>query len=64
VTAALAAAEPGTSLHINYNDQKVDTTADGSYVLELLAGPNVLEVRTFGPDRRAGQTYRWVIIAA
>lgn len=64
VTAALAPAEPGTSLHINYNDQKVDTTADGNYVLELLAGPNVLEVRTLGPDRRAGQTYRWVIIAA
>ncbi|MGA7205772.1 MAG: hypothetical protein WBX27_14195 [Specibacter sp.] len=64
VSVVLAAAEPGTSLHIDYNDRKVSTSADGAYVLELLAGPNILEVRTLEADRRAGQTYRWVIIAA
>ncbi|WP_054010335.1 right-handed parallel beta-helix repeat-containing protein [Arthrobacter sp. ERGS1:01] len=63
VSVALAAAEPGTSLHLNYNDRKVATTADGNYVLDLLAGPNILEVRTLGADRSAGQCYRWVMIA-
>lgn len=60
---ALAAAEPGTSLHINYNDRRIATAQDGNYVLGLLSGPNILEVATLSSDRRTGQTYRWVVIA-
>ncbi|WP_269940090.1 right-handed parallel beta-helix repeat-containing protein [Arthrobacter sp. HY1533] len=60
---SLAAADPGTSLHINYNDARIEPAPDGRYTLELLAGPNVLEVRTLADGGRSGQTYRWVVIA-
>lgn len=63
VTVALAAADQGASLHINYNDQRIASAEDGKYVLGLLSGPNILEVRTLSSDRRTGQTYRWVVIA-
>ncbi|MHA7269297.1 right-handed parallel beta-helix repeat-containing protein [Arthrobacter sp. HLT1-20] len=64
VSVTLAVAEPATSVHINYNDQRIATAHDGSHTLELLSGPNILEVRTLAEGGRAGQTYRWVIIAA
>lgn len=63
VCVTLAVAEPATSVHINYNDQRIATVPDGSYTLELASGPNILEVRTLAEGGRAGQTYRWVIIA-
>lgn len=64
VCVTLVVAEPATSVHINYNDARIVTAHDGSYTLELLSGPNILEVRTLAEGGCAGQTYRWVVIAA
>ncbi|WP_052136814.1 glycosyl hydrolase family 28-related protein [Arthrobacter sp. PAMC 25486] len=59
----LVAAATGTSVHANYNDSKLTVPHGGSCRLELVPGPNILEVRTLSADGRSGQTYRWVIIA-
>ncbi|ALV44648.1 hypothetical protein MB46_03060 [Arthrobacter alpinus] len=63
VSLSLAPAVPDTSLHFNYNDQRIPTAQDGHYRFELLAGPNILEVRTLAAGGMASQTYRWVVIA-
>lgn len=62
VSVSLAAEDPGTSLHLNYNDARIEPIRDGSYPLDVLAGRSFLVVRTLAARGIAGQTYRWVII--
>ncbi len=62
VDVVLLAAESGTSVYAHYNDHKLTVPHGGNAVLELVSGPNILEVRTLSTDGRSGQTYRWVII--
>lgn len=63
ISTTFAPKEAGTNVQVIFNDAPAPANADGGHTFKLEAGPNVVEVNTFGADGVATQAYRWVVVS-